>query len=201
MAGDGAQDDPSLVRRCREGDASAWEMLVTRYQRLVYAIARSAGLDEEFAADVFQTVFQRLVQHLPSITEPDRLQAWIVTTAKREAWLQRKRAIRLVSVATTTAREYLDGEAEEWEIVDTAPGPDEILAHWQQVAAVQRALEKLDDRCRNLLHAVFGVEGAGYEEIAGRLGMPVGSIGPTRARCLEKLRRSIDSGAVRAPEN
>lgn len=188
MPDPGAPDDPTLVKRCRENDASAWEALVKRYQRLVYAIARSAGLNEELAADVFQIVFQRLVQHLPRITEPDRLAAWIVTTAKREAWLQRKRAERLVSMTTPGS----DGDANEWEVADPAPGPDETLARWQRLAQVQRAIERLDDRCRKLLRALFDGEGAAYEQVAARLGVPVGSIGPTRARCLERLRRSID---------
>lgn len=188
----GVPDDPTLIQRCRDGDASAWTALVKRYQRLVYAVARSAGLDDDLAADVFQTVFQRLVQHLPRITEPERLQAWIVTTAKREAWRQRRRAERLVSMTTSEADGDLAGPTDEWNIADPAPGPDETLAHWQQVAQVQRALERLDERCRQLLHALFGAEGAGYEQIGARLGLPVGSIGPTRARCLERLRRSID---------
>jgi RNA polymerase sigma factor (sigma-70 family) len=186
-----APDDPALILRCRAGDALSWEALVKRYQRLVYAVARSAGLDEDLAADVFQTVFQRLVQHLPRITEPERLQAWIVTTSKREAWLQRKRAERLVSMTASEADGEVAGPTDEWDIADPAPGPDETLAHWQRVAQVQRALERLDERCRQLLRALFGAEGAGYEEIAARLGLPVGSIGPTRARCLQKLRKML----------
>lgn len=186
------RDDPTLIQRCRDGDASAWEALVKRYQRLVYAVARSAGLDEDLAADVFQTVFQRLVQHLPRIAEPERLQAWIVTTAKREAWRQRRRAERLVSMTASDVDGDLAGPADEWDVADPAPGPDDTLAHWQQVAQVQRALERLDERCRQLLHALFSAEGASYEQIGARLGLPVGSIGPTRARCLERLRRSID---------
>ena len=82
------------MARCRRGDAAAWAVLVQRYQRLVYAIVTRMGLDEHGAADVFQTVFARLVQHLPRIADPSRLQAWIVTTAKREALLQRKRGQR-----------------------------------------------------------------------------------------------------------
>ncbi|MBL8288040.1 MAG: sigma-70 family RNA polymerase sigma factor [Rubrivivax sp.] len=186
-------DDAALVARCRGGDRSAWEALVRRYQRLVYAIARRSGLDEATAGDVFQTVFLRLIQHLPRLAEPARLQAWIVTTAKREAWLQHRRAERLLSLSAAAGADAApDPEAEEQAIADPAAGPDEALAHWQQLAAVQRGLERLDERCRRLLQALFGAESAGYEEVAARLGVPLGSIGPTRARCLEKLRRSID---------
>ncbi len=185
-------DDPTLIQRCRAGDASAWETLVLRYQRLVYTIARRAGLDEQLAADVFQTVFLRLVQHLPRIAEPAGLQGWVVTTAKREAWLQRQRGQRLVSMtlAETDGAEALDDETGA--VADSAPGPEETVAHWQQLAQVQQALERMDERCRQLLRALFGSESAGYDDVAARLGMPVGSIGPTRARCLAKLRRLMD---------
>jgi len=182
-------DDPTLVARCRKGDASAWAALVQRYQRLVYAIVRRAGLDEQAAADVFQTVFLRLLQHLPRIAEPARLQAWIVTTAKREAWLQRQRGDRMVSM---TAAELDGADEEAWAIADSALGPEETVAHWQQLARVQRALGHLDQRCRQLLQALFGSESIGYEDVASRLGIPIGSIGPTRARCMARLRRLID---------
>ncbi len=132
-------DDTTLVARCREGDASAWVVLVRRYQRLVYAIVRRAGLDEQALADVFQTVFLRLLQHLPRIAEPARLQAWIVTTAKREAWLQRQRGERMVSM---TVAEPDGADDEAWAIADSALGPEEAVAHWQQLAQVQRGLER-----------------------------------------------------------
>ena len=191
-------DDPSLVARCRGGDASAWEVLVRRYQRLVYAIARRAGLDEQAAADVFQTVFLRLLQHLPNIAEPARLQAWIVTTAKREAWLQRERGQRMVSMtvddadAAHAAHAAHPADTGAWAIADEAPGPEETVEHWQRLAQVRLALERLDERCRRLLQVLFADEGIGYDDVARRLDMPVGSIGPTRARCLAKLRRSVD---------
>jgi RNA polymerase sigma factor (sigma-70 family) len=182
-------DDATLVARCRAGDGLAWGVLVQRYQRLVYAIARRAGLDEQLAADVFQTVFLRLLQQLPRIAEPARLQAWIVTTAKREAWLQRQRGERLVSMTVTDP----DGADEEtWAAADSAPGPEETVAHWEQLARVQRGLDRLDTRCRQLLRALFDDQNIGYDDVAAHLGMPIGSIGPTRARCLARLRRLVD---------
>lgn len=182
-------DDASLVVRCRQGDPLAWEALVRRYQRLVHAIVRNAGLDDQAAGDVFQTVFLRLLQQLTRIAEPSRLQAWIVTTAKREAWLQRRRADRTVSMTVT---EVEGADEELWEVADSAAGPEETVAHWQQLAQVQLGLERLDLRCRNLLQALFADESASYDEVIQRLGMPIGSIGPTRARCLAKLRRLIE---------
>ena len=84
------EDDAALVARCRSGDGAAWAALVRRYQRIVYAIAMRTGADEHAAADVFQTVFARLHEHLPRLSPPERLQAWIVTTAKREALRMRQ---------------------------------------------------------------------------------------------------------------
>src|SRR5690348_8355969 len=83
--------DESLVLACRGGDAIAWEVLIDRYQRLVYAIARHAGLDNEQSADVFQLVFATLVEHLGTIEQPAQIGAWLVTTARHEAWRFRRR--------------------------------------------------------------------------------------------------------------
>lgn len=180
-------DDAALAAHCLDGDAAAWEVLVRRYQRLVYAIALRAGLDAHAAADVFQTVFARLVQHLARIAQPARLQAWIVTTAKREALLLRRRSERQVSM---TVADAADGA--EWDLADEALLPDEALAELQELVRVRQALEALDERCRRLLHALFGDEPEPvYDQVALRLAMPRGSIGPTRARCLAKLRRSV----------
>ncbi len=177
--------DPALVARCRAGDGAAWQVLVLRYQRLVYAIARRSGLDEQAAADVFQTVFLRLLQHLPRIDDPSRLQAWIVTTCKRESLLQRRRVERAAALVSVDA-EVVDG------VADDAPGPEQTLEHWQRLMQMRRALDGLDQRCRCLLQVLFAGEAGGYDDIARRLNMPVGSIGPTRARCLAKLRRTME---------
>lgn len=184
-------DDASLVARCRRGDGSAWGVLVQRYQRLVYAIVRRVGLDEHGAADVFQTVFARLVEQLPRIKEPDRLQAWIVTTAKREALLQRKRGQRNVSMTRSDESEG-EGSA-EWDLADESPIAEEALADLQQLNQLRCALDRLDARCRELLLMLFREEDdkLSYDEVARRLSTSVGSIGPTRSRCLDKLRRLV----------
>ena len=185
------EDDAALVSRCRRGEGAAWEALVHRYQRLVYAIVRRVGQDEHMAADVFQTVFARLVVQLPRIADPRRLQAWIVTTAKREALLALRRGQRIVSMTRAD-----DGgeEAAEFDIADDSPLPEDALAELQQQDLVRRALERMDARCRELLQMLFRDDDdkVRYEDIARRLGVSVGSIGPTRARCLGKLRRLVD---------
>lgn len=181
-------DDATLVARCRAGDAAAWAALVRRYQRLVYAIVMRAGLDEHAAADVFQTVFSRLVQHLPRLAQPERLQAWIVTTAKREALLMRRLGQRTVSM---TRDDDALGEAIEDTLPDDSPLAEEALSELQQFDLLRRAVDRLDERCRDLLLMLFSDadERLPYDEVAQRLAMPVGSIGPTRARCLGKLRK------------
>ena len=185
------EDDAALVARCRRGERAAWAALVKRYQRLVYAIVRRAGLDEHTAADVFQTVFARLVEHLPRIAAPDRLQAWIVTTAKREVLLTLRRGQRTVSM---TRADDAEGETAEFDIADDSPLPEEVLGDLQQLDGLRRALEKMDERCRELLLLLFRDEGdkVPYEEVSARLGIAVGSIGPTRSRCLGKLRGLVD---------
>jgi len=190
MTAETHEDDAALVARCRAGDAGAWAVLVRRYQRLVYAIVSRIGLDEHAAADVFQTVFTRLTQHLPRLAQPERLQAWIVTTAKREALLARRIGQRTVSM---TRGDDDDGAAPELDLPDEAPLAEDALAELQQLNLLRNGLDRLDDRCRDLLLMLFRDEDdkLPYDEVGQRLGMAVGSIGPTRARCLEKLRRLV----------
>lgn len=185
-------DDLSLVRRCLEGEQAAWRALVRRYQRLVHAVARRAGLDDASVADVFQAVFERLHQHLPRLRQPERLQAWVVTTAKRESLALLRRSRRELSLESLHGP--ADGEGEEgpaWDPPADDPLPEALLSDLQQLHRLRLALDRLETRCRTLLQMVFEYEDAQmpYAEIAQRLGVPVGSLGPTRARCLQKLRR------------
>lgn len=185
------EDDASLVARCIRGDGAAWGVLVQRYQRLVYTIVRRVGLDEHAAADVFQTVFSRLVLHLPRIAEPSRLQAWIVTTAKREALLQRERGQRTVSMTRTNDSQ---DDGAEWDLADDSPIAEEALAELQQLNQVRNAMDRLDASSRDMLLLLFRDDDdkLPYEEIARRLNIPVGSIGPMRSRCLAKLRKLME---------
>lgn len=189
-----APDDAALVAGCLRGEARSWELLVRRYQRLVFAIVRRIGLDEHAAADVFQTVYSRLLAHLPRIADPSRVQAWIVTTTKREALLQRKHGERWISMTREgDADEAHDDAGPEWDLADESPQAEQALAALQQLNLVRLGLERLDPKCRNLIRLLFDDADASpeYGEIAARLGMAVGSIGPTRARCLAKLRAYV----------
>jgi RNA polymerase sigma factor (sigma-70 family) len=186
-------DNAALVARCIAGDATAWTQLVHRYQRLIYAIAVRAGLDEHAAADVFQTVFARLVENLPRIDDPSRLQAWIVTTTRRETLRQLRESTGAVSM--TRPGDEHDGPS-EWDVADDSAIAEEMIAELQQLDLLRAAMEQLDERSRALMLMLFrdDDERLSYHEVAQRLDLPVGSIGPTRARCLAKLRRLMGAG-------
>lgn len=180
--------DAALVLACRRGDAAAWEALVTRYQRLVYSVPRRAGLSDDLAADVFQHVFTTLVEQLDRIEQPERISAWLVTTARREAW----RVGRRHSMARLVAHEAGDEDVLA-EIPDERALPDEILVQLEEQHAVRLALRELDLPCQKLLALLYYQSTPPpYTEIAAALGIAVGSIGPTRARCLQKLRRRLE---------
>lgn len=180
-----------LVVGCRAGDQAAWAALVQRFQRLVYAVVCRMGLDEHDAADVFQTVFERLNKHLPTLKDPSKLRAWVVTTAKREALLHRQRARRMVSM--TMADDEDSAGTPEWDLADDALRPEQSLSHLQQLDRLRHAIDSLDPRARSLVEMLFCDEDERlpYEDIARQLGMAVGSLGPTRQRVLERLRRSL----------
>lgn len=178
--------DEALVQACRAGNATAWEALVDRYQRLVYAIARHSGLDAEQSADVFQRVFELLVESLPRIERPALIGAWLATTARHESW-RVSRGERMVY--------RMQGEPLESAraVADDAPLPEALLLRLEQQHLVRLAVDSLDERCRRLLQLLFyRADAPPYAEIAARLGMAEGAIGPTRARCLQKLRRRLE---------
>ena len=180
--------DLQLVLACRRGDQLAWEKLIRRYQRLIYAIPRRAGLDEDQSAEIFQDVFTTFFQKLNDIQEPERLQAWLVTTARRKTFRTISRMRGLPDADANTDEQAREAEA----IRDEAPLPDEQLQILEEQHRIRIALSFLDPRCRVLLEMLFyRQEPASYAEIAAALGIPEGSIGPTRARCLAKLLRIL----------
>jgi RNA polymerase sigma factor (sigma-70 family) len=181
--------DADLIARCREGSQAAWSTLVRRYQRLIYTVPRRAGLSDEQCADVFQATFSRLFEGLARITEPARVQAWLVTTAKRESLRMLEQSRRTVSLARGSGEDSDDDTDPLDKFADPGPLPEELLADLQQQDRLRRAVDRLDPRSRQLVELLFlQDEPLPYSEIAARLGIAEGSIGPTRARCLEKLR-------------
>jgi RNA polymerase sigma factor (sigma-70 family) len=188
--GEGMQpSDEQLVLACQRGDEAAWEQLVARYKRLIYTVPRRAGLDEDLAAEVFQRVLITLLEFIDRIEQPSRISTWLVTTARRETWRTGKRE-RAAAEAISLDADDEDGQGG---IPDDAPPLDEMLLRLEKQHIVRTAIGSLDERCRILVTLLFyHPDSPPYVEIAATLGIKEGSIGPTRARCLNKLLRVLD---------
>lgn len=168
----------ALVHRAAAGESAAWEALVSRYTSLLWSVARAHRLDDATAGDVVQTCWLRLVEQLGRISDPDRVGAWLATTARREC-------LRLIR---RSAREHATNDA-DLDRVDLAAAPvDAGLLLAERDAALWRAMDALGERCRQLLRILMADPPPSYDEVSAALDMPIGSIGPTRMRCLAKLR-------------
>lgn len=173
---------PHLVARARAGDQQAWDDLVERYLGLVHAICRAHRLGDDDAAEVNQVVWLRLVEHLGRIRSPDALGGWIAATTRHECLRVLRAADRVV----------LSGDEAVFDRDDVRDdGLDAALLVYERDRALLRAFERLGPRCRELLRLMVADPAPTYDEISAALDMPVGSIGPTRGRCLEQLRRLL----------
>jgi len=168
-----------LVRRAAEGDGSAWERLVGQYQRLLWSITREFKLVESDAADVAQATWLRLFENIHRLEHPDRVGSWLATTARHECL--RSLAARKKVVLTQDDGAYGHMAAAEPEI-------DEQLLADERAQLVREALTRLPRRWQQLLELLMADPPASYAEISDQLGLPVGSIGPTRGRSLARLR-------------
>lgn len=173
-------DVATLVRGARSGDRDAWEELVGRFRGLVMAITRSFRLAPEDAADVVQQTWLRLFESIDRVREPERLAAWIATTARRECLRLLRAAGR--EDATADVDRHSDG-------ADTFPAPDQALISAQERSALWTAVRALPDRHRRLMTVLMATARPSYGAVAETLEMPIGSIGPTRMRAIERLRR------------
>lgn len=173
-----------LVTQVRAGDQHAWNELVDAYSGLVWGIARNHRLGTSDAADVSQTTWLRLVENIDRIEDARRVGAWLATTARRECL----RVLRLAG------RQLLVQNEEELDRGDPNEVPvDRLLLLEEQAEVVRRAFERLPERCQRILGLLVVDEPPSYHELSAALGMPIGSIGPTRGRCLEKLRSLIEA--------
>jgi RNA polymerase sigma factor (sigma-70 family) len=181
------EPDPTLLARCRSGDSTAWSQLVERYRRLVWSVIAKHRMRPEEAEDIFQHVFTTLISHIDSINDENGLASWIVTTTKRRCW----RVSGQARQAAERNRSLDAGEEKKLDPTDEREDPIETRAHLER-QLVREGLERLGGKCKDLLEALFGVGGEpNYTLIAERLGIRIGSIGPTRARCLEKLSKVL----------
>lgn len=169
--------DAELLSRCRARDAAAWDLLVERYERLIYAVALRNGVTAEDAADITQSTFVALIDSLDRIRDEERLASWLMTVARRQAWRVRDRSRQTLT---------LDADHE------TAT-PTDPFADWETLTVLHDALAQLGGTCRELLLALyFDPDEPSYAEIASRFGRAIGGIGPLRGRCLERLRGLLD---------
>lgn len=183
----GAMQSPAaLLDAAAAGDQSAWDGLVEQYGRLVWSVVRSFRLDDATAADVSQTVWLRLVENLSKIRDPERLPSWLATTARRESIRVSNRQRRQIP----TEFEY------DIEDPDT-PEFDERLIQTEEHEALAAALQELDADCVQLLKLLSTDPPLDYATVAEILDRPVGSIGPTRGRCLDRLRRQLEAQEAR----
>jgi RNA polymerase sigma factor (sigma-70 family) len=177
-----SESDRDLILGCREGDSAAWQALLDRYERLVFSIPLNYGLSREDAADIAQLTFSILIQSLDTLREDSSLGAWLATVARRHTW-------RLME------RNRREGTGAQRDLAESATllgRNEEEIERWELLEWLNEGLSLVSEACRRLLQALyFDPQQPSYAEVAEHLNMPVGSIGPTRARCLKSLRQAL----------
>jgi len=185
------QTDLSLVRACRDGDQAAWSDLVARYAPLIQSVPRRYGLDRTGVEEVFAEVCVVLVRSLESLRDVQAFPAWLIRVSTRATWEQARKTKRALT-------------QELPELTGAGPS-DELVEALEEEELVRRALQRISDRCRRLLELLyFQSEALSYDDVALRLGVPRGSLGPTRQRCLDRMRAALPSqlgGHVSKTEN
>jgi RNA polymerase sigma factor (sigma-70 family) len=176
---DGTVDISQVVRQAALGDRSSWEQLVSKYSRLIWAMTRDFKLADSDAADVAQATWLRLLEHIDRIEHPDRIGSWLATTARHECLRHVARRKKVILV---------DDDLAFSDVGTDQPDVDARLIADESAEAVRQALSRLPWRWQRLLELLMMDPPASYAEISSQLGLPVGSIGPTRGRCLERLR-------------
>lgn len=177
-----------LLAAAAAGDQPAWDALVERYGNLVWHVARGFRLDDVDTQDAVQTTWLHLVEQLDRIREPQALPGWLATTARRECLRLLRQRGRVVTADDATV-----------DLADAGPAVDEGLLREERDRALWRAFATLRERCRTLLLLLMGDPPQAYAVIGESLGLPIGSIGPTRARCLDQLRTALEGSGITAP--
>lgn len=182
--------DRELVAACLSENSAAWEALIRRYERLIYSVPVRLGMSPQEAVDVFQSVCFILFKKLATLRDHERLYSWLITTTTRECWRAGAQKRRESERSRSNGR---DGPAPS--TADTLSA--EQLAYERRLAeeqheVVRRGMSQLPERCRDLLTMLYFLsEEPTYEDVARTLNIPVSSIGPTRGRCLAKLKRIL----------
>jgi RNA polymerase sigma factor (sigma-70 family) len=183
---DAASFDPSdSLAAAATGDQKAWDALVARFSSLVWAVARSHRLSSADAADVYQATWLRLVEHVGDIRDGTRVGAWLATTARHEALALMRRSRRDVPTSYVAVLECVAGDA--------PAALDERLLRIEEHTALWRAFAGLSAKCQRLLRVIFADPPPSYAEMSAALDIPIGSIGPSRARCLANLQSALSA--------
>ncbi len=177
-----------LVGRAAGSDETAWRALVDRFSAMVWSITRSHGLSAADAADVSQTVWLRLVDNLERLREPERVGTWLAVTTRHEC----------IRVSQLRQRNVLTAEPEVLDAVDPSVDDDPVsaLSRQDRDGAVREVVATMPERSQALLRMLMADPPASYGEVAAGLGIPVGSIGPTRQRCFRVLRAKCLSAGI-----
>lgn len=175
-----------LLEAARAGDRESLDTIVEELTPLLWHVARAQGLDRESSSDVVQQTWLTLVRSMDRIRAPGALVGWLVRVAKREAW----------RVAQASRSEDLVDTAERLDRPDRSPTPEELALAQDSRHELWSAVKRLPERCHQLLRVVAFVPRPNYHELSAVLGLPRGSIGPMRGRCLARL-RTLLSGGVR----
>jgi RNA polymerase sigma factor (sigma-70 family) len=187
------EDVAVLLQSAASGEQQAWDRLVDRYMSLVISVIRKYRLSDKDAEDVSQTVWLRLVEYIDRIREPHALPGWITTTTKNEA-LRLLKAKSLVDPTDPSAGGPLDVDSDSLDV-------DDSLLRQERHRAILAGLAELAPNQRQLLELLVADPPVSYQDISRLTGMPVGSIGPTRARCLARLRATSPVQALLSTEN
>jgi RNA polymerase sigma factor (sigma-70 family) len=183
--------DAELISRCLGKDAQAWETLIRRYQRLIASITAKFKLSRDDADDVFQSVSIILFKQLPVFNREAKLSSWFITVTVRECWKLRQKAARTSPL-----------EEPDWTIIAESADPDAATSE-EQILSIERqhfvrtGIHRLSEQCQALLRKLFYSEQTSYAELGSELGMPVASIGPTRGRCLARLKLELEKMGYR----
>ncbi|HKV61372.1 MAG TPA: sigma-70 family RNA polymerase sigma factor [Candidatus Acidoferrum sp.] len=176
-------DDTRLVKECLEGNEEAWSLLIDRYKALIYSIPVKYGLPPHEAADVFQSTCMELLTRLPALREPKALPKWLMQVAHHQCYRVKRQAQRVIS-------RDAEPDLPEPETPAVAEG---LVQQTQEEQMLRDAMQKLTPQCRKLVELLFFETPARpYAEVAAELGLALGSIGFTRQKCIERLRRNLD---------
>ena len=185
---EGSRQDEELVGRCRHGDENAWAELIDKYKNLIYSIPIKYGFARDDANEIFQAVCLTLLSELSSLREPRALPAWLIKTTSRRCVRFRKEERHTSDPKPTE----LEPPANESDI------PELLIRQLEQEQIVRDALNDVGPVCRQIIELLFYREPpVSYDEAASLLGMAKGSMGATRMRCLDKLRRQLENRGLR----